>query len=200
MLCALRLCAYKQALKSARVSNCDMPALKTVSTQTPSWFANPRIAMLIMIVVIQAVAAAYFLIDAISDIAAQADTGFDFEMLMDCVVALALIVGIVVGVQYFRKTTDELRRKDVSLQIARGALAEHIALRFEEWGLTSSEGDIALFAMKGCNVAEIASLRNSAAGTVRSQLSQIYAKAGVSSQSMLVSSFIEDLLEAPHGH
>ena len=177
-----------------------MPALKQDSTRGQGWFANPRIPMLIIIVLVQGVAATYFLIDGIRDVAGQADTGFDFEMLMDCVVALALIVGIVVGVQYFRKTTDELRRKDVSLQIVRGALSEHIALRFEEWGLTSGEGDVALFAMKGCNVAEIASLRNSAAGTVRSQLSQIYAKAGVSSQSMLVSSFIEDLLEAPHGH
>ena len=56
---------------------------------------------------------------------------------------------------------------------------------------------MALFALKGCDVAEIARLRGAAAGTIRSQLSQIYAKAGVSSQAMLVSVFIDDLLDAP---
>jgi DNA-binding NarL/FixJ family response regulator len=46
------------------------------------------------------------------------------------------------------------------------------------------------------DVAEIARLRGAAAGTVRSQLSQVYAKAGVTSQAMLVSLFIDDLLDA----
>ena len=57
---------------------------------------------------------------------------------------------------------------------------------------------MALFALKGCDVAEIAELRGAATGTVRSQLSQIYAKAGVTSQAMLVSLFIEDLLDTAH--
>ena len=91
----------------------------------------------------------------------------------------------------------ELQWKEQSLARARGALADHIALRFREWGLTKSEGEVALFALKGCDVAEIARLRGAAAGTIRSQLSQIYTKAGVSSQAMLVSVFIDDLLDAP---
>ena len=52
----------------------------------------------------------------------------------------------------------------------------------------------ALFALKGCDVAEIAQLRGAAQGTVRAQLSQVYAKAGVTSQAGLVSLFLEDLL------
>jgi DNA-binding NarL/FixJ family response regulator len=74
---------------------------------------------------------------------------------------------------------------------------DHMAVRFQEWGLTPGEGDVALFALKGCDVAQIAELREVATGTVRSQLSQIYSKAGVTSQAMLVSLFIEDLLDAP---
>ena len=60
--------------------------------------------------------------------------------------------------------------------------------------MSAGESEVALFAIKGCSVSEIALLRNTATGTVRSQLSQIYAKAGVTSQSMLTSIFIEELL------
>jgi DNA-binding CsgD family transcriptional regulator len=51
-----------------------------------------------------------------------------------------------------------------------------------------------LFALKGCDAAEIAKMRNAAQGTVRAQLSSIYAKAGVSSQAALVSLFFDELL------
>ena len=162
-----------------------------------SHLANRRIVTLVVIVAVQTVAAVFFLVDGINDIVEQSEFAFSFEIFMDCLVSFALLTGIAIGARYDKTTTDELHRKDASLQIARGALSQHMARRFEEWRLTTGEAEIALFAMKGCNVGEIAALRNSASGTVRSQLSQIYAKAGVSSQSMLVSSFIEDLLELP---
>ena len=117
-------------------------------------------------------------------------------MAMECIVAIALLGGVVMGSRYVGRLTAELRRKEQALANARGALAEHIAMRFDEWELTPGEGEVALFALKGCDVAEIARLRNAASGTVRSQLSQVYAKAGVTSQAMLVSLFIEDLLPA----
>lgn len=114
---------------------------------------------------------------------------------MECVVALALLAGVVMGSRYIGRITRELRWNEQLLANARGALGEHIVFRFAEWGLTPGEGEVALFALKGCDVAEIARLRNSALGTVRSQLSQIYAKAGVGSQAMLMSLFIDDLLD-----
>lgn len=66
-----------------------------------------------------------------------------------------------------------------------------------EWKLTPAEAEVAFFALKGRDVAEIAQLRGAAAGTIRSQLNQVYAKAGAVSQAMLVSLFIEDLLDLP---
>ena len=91
----------------------------------------------------------------------------------------------------------EARRREQSLAVARGALGAHVAERFRDWGLTAAESDVALFALKGCDAAEIARLRGAAAGTVRAQLSQVYAKAGVASQAALVSLFVEDLLDWP---
>lgn len=161
-----------------------------------SGLARGRTIVLVLVAV-QAVAAAYFLFDGIDDIIEQAKQGIGLEVVMDCVVALALIAGLIVGARYAEAMSAEMQRKDRSLEVARGALSEQISIRFNEWGLTSGEAEVALFAMKGCNVAEIANLRGAAQGTVRAQLSQVYAKAGVSSQSMLVSLFIEDLLDAP---
>lgn len=173
-----------------------MPPSEPTSAVTDSTvLADRRVVGPVAILALQAVAATYFVVDGIDDLIAQAGQGFSLEIAMECIVAFALLGGVVMGSRHVRKITAELRHKDRALANARGALAEHIALRFEEWGLTPGEGEVALFALKGCDVAEIARLRGAAAGTVRSQLSQIYAKAGVSSQAMLVSLFIEDLLD-----
>jgi len=52
-----------------------------------------------------------------------------------------------------------------------------------------------VFALKGCDVQEISVLRRAAAGTVRAQLTKVYAKAGVSSQSSLIALFLEELID-----
>ncbi len=187
--------AYKQALKSPLISGSYMPHPDPNPSAT--LLTDRRIALPVAILALQAVAAIYFVVDGIDDLIVQAGQGIDIEIVMECVVAFALLGGVVMGSRYIRRITAELRRQDRALADARGALADHIALRFDEWGLTPGEGEVALFALKGCDVAEIARLRGAATGTVRSQLSQIYAKAGVSSQAMLVSLFIEDLLETP---
>jgi DNA-binding CsgD family transcriptional regulator len=54
---------------------------------------------------------------------------------------------------------------------------------------------VALFALKGCTAQDIARIRSTAEGTVRAQLTRIYAKAGVASQAGLVSLFFDDLLD-----
>ncbi len=162
--------------------------------KAPDGRPSARLVAVWAVVGAQAIATLYFIADVAIDISEQSRNVFSFEIMMDCVVALSLIAGFVVGADYARQMNRKLIRWDQALAIARGALAEQMSLRFDQWRLTASEAEIALFAMKGCNVTEIAAMRSAAVGTVRSQLSQIYAKAGVSSQAMLVSLIIEDLL------
>lgn len=50
----------------------------------------------------------------------------------------------------------------------KGALADLARLRFSDWKLTAAEADVALFALKGCDVAEIAALRGAARRLARS--------------------------------
>jgi len=66
--------------------------------------------------------------------------------------------------------------------------------RFGEWGFTPAERDVALFALKGFSIAEIAALRDTSEGTVKAQTNAIYRKAGVSGRPQFLSLFVEDLM------
>ena len=156
---------------------------------------NRQIIFPVAVMFLQMVAAVFFVVDGIEDHISEAGQGFILDAAAECLIAFAMLCGIIINSRYIFRLRRELRLKEHSLANARGALADHIALRFGEWGLTPGEGDVALFALKGCDVSEIARLRGAAAGTVRSQLSQVYTKAGVTSQAMLVSLFIDDLLD-----
>ena len=155
---------------------------------------NRELIVALAIVALQAVAAIFFLVDSIDEIILQIGAGIGFSVILECLVAVALVTGVLMGARHTRKLMAEAHRREGALAVARGALAEILELRFAEWQLSAGESEVALFAIKGCSVSEIALLRNTATGTVRSQLSQIYAKAGVTSQSMLTSIFIEELL------
>lgn len=143
---------------------------------------------------LQALAAVFFIVDAAGDVAAQ---GVTWHVAIEGVIALALLAGVVTGSLQLRTILAAGRRKSAALAVAAGALSEVIQERARAWGLTPAEADVAVFALKGCDVAEIAALRKSAPGTVRAQLARVYEKAGVRSRSELASLFLEDLIAAP---
>ena len=113
------------------------------------------------------------------------------------IVAAALLGGVVVGALQVRRMWTEGRRRQAALAVAAGALSEVAAQKFRDWKLTPAEADVAIFALKGLEVAEIAALRGSAAGTVRAQLTRVYEKAGVNSRAGLATLFLEDLMAEP---
>lgn len=189
--------AHKQALKTDLLSESPMKVFDSAASGAARWRLEWPLALPVGLMALQVVAAAFFVVDGFEDWLVAGAQGFDLDLAMECVIALALFAGVILSSRNIIRLTNDLQRKEQSLARARGALAEHIDLRFQEWGLTKGEGEVALFALKGCDVAEIARLRGAAAGTIRSQLSQVYAKAGVSSQAMLVSLFIDDLLDKP---
>lgn len=161
----------------------------------PSATPSPRrLRFALSVVVLQVLAALFFVADSLVDAKLGQVAEPPGLSRLEIGVALALLAGIVVGAGLTRRLFREATERERVLAVARGALGDVIAERFAEWRLSAAETDVALFSLKGCSIAEIANMRGSAEGTVRAQLSQIYAKAGVSSQPMLVSLFIEDLL------
>jgi DNA-binding CsgD family transcriptional regulator len=146
----------------------------------------------VVLVLLQLLATIIFLVDVVGD-ASEGSSGAHF--IVEAAAAVALLVGVVFGAIQIRWLIQGARRDEAAVATARGALAELVRLRFDEWRLTAAEADVALFALKGCDIAEIAALRHTAAGTVRAQLTSIYAKAGVGSQVALIALFMEDLVD-----
>ncbi len=83
---------------------------------------------------------------------------------------------------------------EATLKAASGAFHQLMEDNFEDWSLTPSERDVALLAIKGLAIAEIAGARQTKDGTIKAQFSAIYRKAGVSGRTQLLSLFIDELM------
>lgn len=152
--------------------------------------AEARAGRIAAVAAIQAIAAAFFLYDVVADVRSE---GIGPHLAIESLVALALVAGVALGIREVRRLLREARARNDALAVAQGALWRLAKQRFADWGLTPAERDVALFALKGLEPAEIARLRGAAAGTVRAQLARVYAKAGVSSRHGLVGLFTEEL-------
>ena len=113
--------------------------------------------------------------------------------------AVGLVLGLVFGALALRRSLRELGQARDRLRRASSAFMDIMDERFGEWGLTPAERDVALFAIKGLSIADIAQLRSTSEGTVKAQTAAIYRKAGVSGRSQLLSLFIEDLMDGGVG-
>jgi len=163
--------------------------------QTPRSPRKHWLTVIALIIFLQAVAAAFFLMDAVLDIALGVQVMDAFYHSFELLVAIALVAGVVMGMMVLRRLVAEAKQRERTMALARGALAEIVEQRFAEWRLTEAESEVALFAIKGYGIAEIAQLRDAAMGTVRAQLSRIYVKAGVTSQAMLIGGLIDEFID-----
>ena len=117
--------------------------------------------------------------------------GADF---LENLVILVLVVSLIGSALEVRRVMTRQKRLEQQVKVASGAFANLLEEHFETWGLTPSEGDVALLALKGFSIAEMASVRKTAEGTVKAQCNAIYRKAGVSGRTQLLSLFIDELL------
>ncbi len=111
--------------------------------------------------------------------------------------SVGLLLGIVLGGIVLHQAYQGRHRAEEQLRVASGAFMDLLEERFEEWGLTPAERDVALFAIKGMSIQEIAGLRDTSEGTVKAQTNAIYRKAGVNGRPQLLSQFIDDLVVDP---
>lgn len=151
-----------------------------------------RAMAMTVVVVLQSIAAMFFVVDAAGDVARS---GLGAHLVSELAAAAALLVGVLWGAWLIRTLVQRARQDALAVAAARGVVTELIRLRFAEWQLTPAETEVALFALKGCDVQDIAKLRGSAAGTVRAQLANIYGKAGVNSLPALLALFLDELID-----
>ncbi len=156
---------------------------------------DTRPYLMAALILLQAISAAFFISDIVTD--SFLPTGafnYSRHLMVESGATLGLVFGIFFEARYM---LDLLRRNQMmeqKMRVATGALNDVIQEYFVEWGLTPSERDVALFAIKGMSNAEIAALRNSSEGTIKAHLNAVFRKAGVSGRNQLVSLLIEDLM------
>ena len=155
-----------------------------------------RTAPILAIFAIQAFCAFFFVSDILSSVLGIRTTPISWEMreFIEIGASVGLVLGVVVGALMLRRALHERNTAEERLRRASGAFMDLLEERFTEWGLTPSERDVALFAIKGMSTTEIAGLRSTSEGTVKAQTNAIYRKAGVSGRSQLLSLFIDDLM------
>ncbi len=154
-----------------------------------------EIQSLILSFIAIAICEAVFLLDVAAD---KFDLDIDVEWLEhgwgEAISAITLAIALVIiGLQISRLLREHRESQDF-VKVASGEFLTVIYRRFDEWQLTSSEAEIALFLIKGLSAQEIADLRETRIGTVKSQSSMIYQKSGVRGRHELVAYFVEDLL------
>ena len=155
---------------------------------------------LIAILALQLFCAVFFLLDGVLDllgpiIPAGVALGLAQGDLFEWLLGLALVVSVTVTALQVRRMLCDQRRMKNGLQAASGAFGEFLQHQFRDWDLSPSESDVALFAIKGSSIAEIARMRGTKDGTIKAQLNAIYRKAGVTGRPQLISFFIDEMVD-----
>lgn len=137
----------------------------------------------------------FFLVDVYADFfRIDLDTTWIDHDKIELLSTLTLAFAMVVIALQIVNLLKENRQAQDSVEVASGELLGVIYRHFEDWKLSKSERDVALLLIKGMTTQEIADLRETKIGTVKSQSSSIYQKADVRGRNELVAYFVEDLL------
>ena len=154
-----------------------------------------RTAVLWALFAVQAVCCAYFLIDIMWDLFWPGSMNrFADSDLIEGLVTGALFLGLVFTGNELRQLQSRQDKLEDQIKVASGAFAEVLEGRFQTWALTSAERDVAILAIKGFSIAEMAQLRDTKQGTIKAQCASVYRKADVAGRLQLLSVFLDDLL------
>jgi len=150
----------------------------------------------ILLFAVQFVCAFFFLYDILANtfgLRARPISWQAYEMI-EIGAGAGLVIGVAVTARLLLLSVRRQRKAEADLRLASGAFMTVMQERFDAWGLTPAERDVALFSIKGLTLSEIAALRRTSEGTVKAQSTAIYRKAGVGSRAQLLSLFIDDLM------
>ncbi|SLN54917.1 Bacterial regulatory proteins, luxR family [Roseovarius albus] len=154
-----------------------------------------RTAILWSLFVLQAFCSLYFLTDTLWDVLWPTSTNrFADSDLIEGLVTIALFFGMIFTGNELRQIQRHQDKLTDQIKVASGAFSEVLEERFQTWSLTKAEREVAILAIKGFSIAEIAELRDTKQGTIKAQCASLYRKADVSGRLQLLSVFIDDLL------
>lgn len=134
----------------------------------------------------------FFAFDIITDVLYAKDGGF--HILVELAVFVAISIVLFSELKHVNALSNEIKVEKSKTARLAGELLAVIHDQFARWGLSSSEGEVALLLIKGLSMKEIATLRDVKEKTVRHQATSVYAKSDSAGRHELAAYFIEDLM------
>ncbi len=149
-----------------------------------------------LIITFQGLCTVFFLVNFYYEVFSHTPNIISWELreIIEIGAIIGLLLGFVFGSLLAYRLMKHNNKIETQLRAVSGEFLDLLNESFEEWGFSSSEKDVALFAIKGMSNSEIATLRGTSEGTVKSQMNAVYKKAGLENRTQLLSHFFEDLL------
>ncbi|MBF9042620.1 hypothetical protein HKCCE4037_04740 [Rhodobacterales bacterium HKCCE4037] len=117
------------------------------------------------------------------------------EEITQILASVGLILGPIMTVLFIRRSQAVIRRLDQQIGAVSGGFEAQVHDLFRDWGLSQSEQEITIYAMKGFSNAEIGALRGTSVATVKSQMNAIYRKSEFANRQQLIAFMVEELLD-----
>ncbi|MFS4582923.1 helix-turn-helix transcriptional regulator [Phaeobacter sp. C3_T13_0] len=154
-----------------------------------------RAAILWSLLALQGICCAYFLLDTTWDLLWPSSINrFADSDTLEALVTIALFFGLAFTGNELRQILMRQDKLEDQIKVASGAFNDVMETRFSSWSLTSAEREVAILAIKGFSIAEMANLRDTKQGTIKAQCASIYKKADVTGRLQLLSIFLDDLM------
>ncbi len=150
-----------------------------------------------MSLVVQVLCALFFIVELATEVLGLRHWALSWNIreALQVAASLGLILGAVSGLVLWRQTVRRMRDVERQVRAASGAFFEVMDQCFAEWGLTPSEREVALFAVRGYSNAEIAQTRGKSEATIKTQMNAVFRKAGVTGRAQLISQFVDVLIQ-----
>jgi len=151
--------------------------------------------LLAAIVFLQVTFSLFYIVDMAMELFGirKVAVSWEYREIVQIVTIFGMLLGAFLGIVVLKGIGKNMREVDNRMLAASGEFHELMARRFEEWGLSPSEKDVALLTLKGLSNSQIAEVRGKSVGTIKAQCNAIYQKSNVSGRTQLISNFIEDL-------
>lgn len=143
----------------------------------------------------------FFAFDVIADIVGHIQTGETYtvealtHLAFEIVACGLLAYSISILLERLRDSSERVVSATSTIAAYKAGAQALLTSKFEEWGLSEAERDVALFILKGLSTNDIARLRNVTVGTTKNQITAILKKVGVSSRNELLSILIYEMFD-----
>ncbi|MBV0913631.1 helix-turn-helix transcriptional regulator [Rhodobacteraceae bacterium ASV31] len=114
--------------------------------------------------------------------------------LIEILAVIGTVSGLALSSVLFWLTVARGNRIMDQLSVASGQIQDRIDDQFEIWALSVSEKSVALLIIKGFSNKEISEIRGTSPATIKSQISSIFRKSGLSTRQQIVTFFVEEIV------